>query len=290
MQTISFMNMKGGVGKTTIAVNVAYALAEVHKKKVLLVDCDPQFNATQYLVTDQAYLKHIQDPTKGTLKDIFIPKTSTPVSTLTGVSRIKSQARLSLSDCTINIFTNHPAHHGQAAGKLDIIPSQLELIEVQYSRRQTENRLKAFIKEKAGGYDFVLIDTPPTISIFTEAAILASDGYVVPIRPDPLSVVGLPLLERYIQDYTVDFGVGIKQVGIVFTQVRGPIPKAMKSVMDELEKSRKQALFKTFTTVSTNVPESVPAHKPVFRFPKASDRLKMQYVNISNEFLQRVGG
>jgi chromosome partitioning protein len=52
MQVISFMNMKGGVGKTTLTVNVAYALANLHGKKVLVVDGDPQFNATQYLMKE----------------------------------------------------------------------------------------------------------------------------------------------------------------------------------------------------------------------------------------------
>jgi chromosome partitioning protein len=61
MQVISFLNMKGGVGKTTLAVNVAYGLAFDHKQSVLVVDTDPQFNATQYLVEDDKYIRHIGD-------------------------------------------------------------------------------------------------------------------------------------------------------------------------------------------------------------------------------------
>ena len=288
MQVISFMNMKGGVGKTTIAVNIAYALADIHKKKVLLIDCDPQFNATQYLVGTDVYLKHIQDQSKGTLKDIFMPRTSGPISTTTGISRARVRSKLSLSDCTINIFPSHAGLAHNSVGRLDLIPSQLELVEIQNSPRQTENKLKSYIKEKAAGYDFVLIDTPPTISIFTEAAILASDGYMVPIRPDPLSVIGLPLLERFIENYTADFGLNIRQIGIVFTQVRGPLPAAMKAVMDELRGTRNAAVFPTVSTVSTYVAESVSAQRPVFRFNKSTDRIKMQYLDIASEFLKRV--
>ena len=64
MQVIAFMNMKGGVGKTTLAVNVAHTLAQLHGKQVLIVDGDPQFNATQCLVADDEYLKHINDAKK----------------------------------------------------------------------------------------------------------------------------------------------------------------------------------------------------------------------------------
>lgn len=90
---------------------------------------------------------------------------------------------MSLSDCSLSIFKASSGH-----GKLDLIPSTLDLVEVQNSPRQTENRLKSYINEKAVNYDFVILDCPPTISIFTEAAILASDWYIAPIKLDPLSV------------------------------------------------------------------------------------------------------
>jgi cellulose biosynthesis protein BcsQ len=86
VQVISFINMKGGVGKTTLTVNVAYGLANLHKKKVLLVDADPQFNATQYLMEDDVYLAHLKDPAKGTLRDIFMPKRGGPVNTVLGTA------------------------------------------------------------------------------------------------------------------------------------------------------------------------------------------------------------
>ena len=67
MQVISFMNMKGGVGKTTLAVNIAYGLADLHRQEVLIIDADPQFNASQYLLEDDAYLAHFGDDNKGSL-------------------------------------------------------------------------------------------------------------------------------------------------------------------------------------------------------------------------------
>jgi chromosome partitioning protein len=286
MQVVSFMNMKGGVGKTTLAVNVAYALAELHHKKVLMVDADPQFNATQYLLEDNAYLKHINDSSKGTLKDVFLPKTPGAVSTTKGLAKPISRAKMGLADCTISIFSSQVGR----PGRLDLLPSALTLVEVQHSRRQTENKLKTFLKEKASSYDYVIIDCPPTISIFNEAAILASDKYIVPIKPDPLSAVGLPLLERYIDDFTDDLGMKIDQLGIVFTMVRSPAPRAMKDVMRDLRSARKSAVFSDHLMQATSVAESVDAHRPVFRYKKASQKVKLQIVDITSEFVQRTGG
>lgn len=288
MQVISFMNMKGGVGKTTLAVNIAYGLAAVHDKRVLIIDVDPQFNATQYLVEDMAYLNHINDPSKGTIKDIFVPRAD-PLRTTINSVKPPQRKKLSLAECSICIYDGeHP--HGYARrgqGRLDVIPSTLDLVEVQNSKRQTEAKLKAFIREKATSYDYVIIDCPPTISIFTEAAILASDKYIVPIKPDPLSVLGLPLLERYIEDFTADVGMKIEQVGIVFTLVRRPTPNSMKGIMDDIRRQRKGDVFRSLSAVSTNVSESVEHHKPVIYFKKASDKLKEQFLGIISEFIER---
>lgn len=291
MQVISFMNMKGGVGKTTLAVNVAYGLATTHDKKVLLVDVDPQFNATQYVVNDDDYISHINDPSKGTVKDIFTPRTAGAIDTIRGLSRARDRSKMSLEECTIPIYSRQkPGNARSGSGSLDLLPSFLNLVEVQTARRQTEAKLKAWLDEKATSYDFVIIDCPPTISIFTEAAILASHKYVVPIRPDALSVVGLPLLERYISDFTVDLGNKIEQIGIIFTQVRKPTPKAMQGVMDELREARKKAVFKQISTVATSVAESVEHRQPVIYFKKASAKTKEQFLDITAEFLSRAGG
>lgn len=288
MQVISFMNMKGGVGKTTLTVNIAYALAALHDKRVLVVDVDPQFNATQYLVEDKKYLAHITDPSKSTIKDIFVPKPE-PIRTAVSSAKGTPRKKLSLSECSINIYDGErpPGFARGGKGRLDIIPSTLDLVEVQNSKRQTEAKLKAFLSEKATSYDYVLIDCPPTISIFTEAAILASNKYIVPIKPDPLSVLGLPLLERYIEDFTADVGMKLEQVGIVFTLVRRPTPNSMTGIMDDIRAQRKDDVFATVSAVATSVSESVEHHRPIIYFNKATDQLKGQYLDITREFIER---
>jgi len=281
MQVVSFMNMKGGVGKTTLAVNVSYALAYVHKKNVLVVDGDPQFNATQYLLDDDVYLAHLDDEKKGTIRDIFVPRRPGRVNTVKGMAKPTNRTKMSLSDCSLTVFNG-----GQNRGKLDIIPSTLQLMDVETSSRGTEAKLKTYLKEKATGYDYVIIDCPPTISIFTQAAILASDKYLVPIKPDPLSVLGLPLLERWLADYTDDAGTEVEQVGLVFSMVRGPTPQVMREVMEEMRAERTNTVFADHLSVSTDIARSVVAHEPIF-LHRRNSKPAHQILRIAAEFIQR---
>ena len=283
-QIISFINMKGGVGKTTLAVNVAYGLAAVHKKKVLIVEADPQFNATQYLLEDDVYLNHINDLKKGTIREIFVPRRLGPVNSVAGTSKHSNKSRMSLKSCTCNIFDG-----GADRGKLDLLPSTLGLMDIETSKRLTENKLKTYLEEKAGGYDYVLIDCPPTISIFTQAAILASDKYLVPVKPDPLSVIGLPLLERWLEEFSDDAGLTVDNVGLVFTLVRGPLPKRMKAVMDELREARGEDVFHAHLSQAAAVAQSVEARQPIFQFRPGSTTGN-QILKITEEFLERTLG
>jgi chromosome partitioning protein len=284
MQVISFINMKGGVGKTTLAVNVAYGLAYHHQKKVLIVDGDPQFNATQYLVEDDEYLAHLQDKKKGTLHDIFVPRRSGTVHTVPGSAKSVNKKGMALSACTFQVFDG-----GHGRGKLDLIPSTLQLMDIETSKRGTENKLKLYLREKASEYDYVIIDCPPTISIFTQAAILASHKYLVPVKPDPLSVIGLPLLERWLEDYTEDQGAEIKPIGLVYTLVRGATPRRMREVMQELRRKRTDGVFTNHLSEATDVAESVENHQPIFLYNR-NGKTAGEILAITQEFLTRTSG
>lgn len=280
-QVISFINMKGGVGKTTLAVHIAYGLAHYHRQNVLLVDVDPQFNASTYLMSEDAYLDHLNDSKKKTILDIFKHRPNIPITTVRQAVKSNASAKKpSLKSCTHRVVST--------PGTLDLIPSTLNLMELQMSERGTENRLRNYIKEKCQGYDYVIIDCPPTISFFTQAAVLASDKYLVPLRPDPLAAIGLPLLERWLQDYTEDEGVDIKQVGIVFSYVRGPLPNSMKEVIDNLREDRGEHVFKNILSEATALAGSVEVHQPVFLF-KPRSKISKQVINVIEEFFNRTG-
>ncbi len=284
MQVISFMNMKGGVGKTTLTVNVAWALAHVHKKKVLVVDADPQFNATTYLMKEDDYLEHIRDKKRATLKDIFFPSRPGRVRTVAGSARSTDRRKMPITACTSTVYDG-----GEARGKLDIIPSTLDMIQVETSLRGTENMLNLYLKEKANGYDYVLIDCPPTISVYTQAAIIASDKYLVPIKPDPLSVIGLPLLEQWLSDYLYRSGLQIDSLGLVFTMVRGATPKRMKEVMADTRAQRKGAVFTAHLSEATDVAESVEVHRPI-HLNKPNGKTAREILAITQEFVDRTTG
>jgi chromosome partitioning protein len=243
---------------------------------VLVVDADPQFNATQYLMEEDQYFAYIRDRKKATLRDIFVPRRHGQVRTVPGSARSLDRRNMPLSTCTATIYDG-----GQGRGKLDLIPSALEMIDVETSPRGTENRLNLYLKEKANGYDYVLIDCPPTISVYTQAATISSHKYLVPVKPDPLSVIGLPLLAQWLSDYLYRNGLDM-----VFTMVRGATPKRMKEVMADIRQEYGTAVFYAHLSEATDVAESVQAHTPIF-LHKTDGKATKEILAITQEFIDR---
>ncbi|MGP1568827.1 MAG: ParA family protein [Peptoanaerobacter stomatis] len=199
-KVITFINMKGGVGKTTLAVNVAYTLQKIENKKVLLIDMDPQMNATQYSL-------HL-DQTEKILnnRDLSIYKFLSPeYKTNSVISDIQKEDNL---DFIL-----------KSADGFDIIPSSLDIMKLHLA--VTPFKLSQYIKEYLSSkYDVIIIDCPPTVSEYTKISLLASDSYVVPMKADPFAIFGLPILEEYIDDtIRKDFNHKINLIGIIMNMV-----------------------------------------------------------------------
>lgn len=210
MKTICFVNMKGGVAKTTLAINFADCLRRVHGKKVALIDIDPQFNATQCLLSGEQYIQHLRSG-GDTILSLFDRDDSPQISVLAGA---QSSPATELSDITLL----------DTAG-LSLLPGNIDLYRVEMTSGEgREFILKRYIDEvlSSEDYDYIIIDTPPTPSIWMTSALIASDHYVIPVKPDPLSLIGIDLLKAIIARRSQAFGLNISCLGVVFTLIERP--------------------------------------------------------------------
>ncbi len=193
---ISFINYKGGVGKTTTTFHIGCALAMFEpKKKVLLIDADPQTNLTFLCCNDTRWKSQIE--TKGSLETIY--------------SAYLDQKKKSLRD----IIWERPMGRPELAN-IDIVPSTIELLDIDL-RLQSKTKaattiqeiaqthidqrsiLSEAIKDVASDYDYILIDCPPNLYLATQNALYASDGYLVTLMPDHFSTVDVTFLDRKIR-------------------------------------------------------------------------------------------
>ena len=210
MKTISFVNMKGGVGKTTTALNVADYLARAEGKRVVVLDVDPQFNATQCLFTGEDYFTHLKEG-KDTILDVFDTQVSSIASVVTGNATPEPKE---LSEIQL-----------VQKDKIWTLPGNIDLYRLEMIAGEgREFSLKRFIDEAIAplNFDYVIIDTPPTPSIWMTSALIASDHYVIPVRPDPLSMIGIDLLRTIIERRRKTYGLKIDGLGVVFTMVERP--------------------------------------------------------------------
>lgn len=183
---ISFMNMKGGVGKTTVCINIAGQLAKMGKS-VLIIDIDPQMNASQYLLEPNKLEEMLSS--KRTIYSLYRNLLEDNVYDMNGETDDEDYEKLEL---TYNVREN-----------LSLICGDLNMTKVKETDGTTSDILNLYIQdnELKGNYDFIFIDCPPTQSVYTSSALKTSDFYTIVIKPDYLSTVGLSLFDRMIKNY-----------------------------------------------------------------------------------------
>lgn len=288
-KVISFMNMKGGVCKTTLCANIANTLAVSFKKRVLVIDMDPQFNATQYIlgITKEDYMEYYKK-VKNEEKTIYhlfkdskrnekVSEQPKAVKSLFNSNNIEESYLH--NDYIINIKDN-----------FDMIVGDIDLIELQIIQKDSvSKRLTKYInfKKLRNNYDYILIDCPPTYSFFFISSYLASDTYIIPLKPDYVSSLGLSLLERAINSIE-DRNVDIKSSGVVYTLI-DTRNKLHEPVIEEIEKIiGSENVFKEQIKYFADVPRGLEEKN--FMLDITNNGIDKSIKMITEEFISRMEG
>lgn len=273
---VSFINMKGGVGKTTLAVNIGYTLSKEFGKRVLLIDVDPQMNATQYTLNDSQVKEILKNYKKNTLYGILFEEYEMP-----DVVSTPSEHEEELTP----VFP--------VSKNFDIIPSHLAMMSLDLDKKIFKVRTYINNNGFKNKYDVIILDLPPTVSTYTAIALLASDFYLVPMKTEFLSYFGLPLLENYIYHLKKDYGHSLQFLGIVLTMVR-PDLRIYKDVKVELGTKREwsEKLFKSELKYRTEIEKALSPHEKEKNLPYIielkNSELVRQMIDITTEFMQKL--
>lgn len=258
---ISVVNQKGGVAKTTTVQHLGYALVEEHDKRVLLIDCDPQANLTSVFNIQPEDLD----------ESLF--------------NVLKGEAALS------EIIGEYETKKGK---KIDFIPSNIELsrAEIELTREINATYLlkssitPTFLSEEEG-YDFIIIDCPPSLGILTVNALACSDSLIVPLQPEMYALQGLMALESTVEKVKERANADLSVLGWLITlhDGRTRIHKDVSSLFKQRFGSK---LFDTIISVNTTIREAQAAKKTIFQYD-ASRKGAQNYSDLAKEVVERVG-
>lgn len=277
--TVALINMKGGVGKTTLAFNLAWYSGWHADLRVLAVDLDPQSNLSQYFMGARRYLSYIRD-NRPTIAEVFQGFTAPSNSPASASVAPMEEAIYEIDDWGDR-------------GVLHLLPSRLELSETLREPSGKIDLLAKYLSRVADSYDLILIDCPPTESVLTTAAYRASRRVVVPVRPEPLGIIGLPLLARSLREYRARYGNhDINMAGIIFVGGRrSAIPPEQRQAIAQTRVLAKQNRWRVFENVvrhSDSYPRGSRAATPIFQTKWARDYVRREFRAVGAEFLRAV--
>ena len=225
---LAVINLKGGVGKTTTTVALADMLAGIHNKRVLVIDLDPQTNATVMLMGEAAWLE--RNRRGGTIASLF---------------RRAVQPTAPPFDLARAIHTG--ASDVEVARKIDLLPSSLDLIDLQDRLVTTAagrmgvatpmDVLHRVLHRRLDAYDIVLIDCPPNLGLITLNGLRIARHYLIPTIPDVLSTYGIAQITQRVGDFARRTGEPIAPLGVVVTKWRS----ASRVHQQTLERLRAEA-------------------------------------------------
>ena len=248
---ISLTNQKGGVGKTTTAINLSASLA-VLEKKILLIDADPQANATTGLGFD--------------------------------LQRIKT----SIYECLIDHTDPNEAILKTEIPGLEIIPSHIDLVGAEIEMVGLPDReyiLKGVIQKIKDEYDYIFIDCSPSLGLITMNALTAAQSVIIPVQCEFFALEGLGKLLNTIKLVQSRINVSLEIEGFLLTMYDGRV-RLSNQVVEEVQRHFQQMVFKTIIQRNIRLSESPSFGKPVI-LHDANSTGAINYLNLAKELLQK---
>ena len=249
---IAFANQKGGVGKTTSAVNIAASVG-ILGKSVLLIDLDPQGNTTSGVGINKKNLK-------STSYELLIDEIDA------------AQAIVETE------FKN-----------LSVIPSNISLAGAEFDLYQLDNReyrLKKQLEAVKDNYDYIFIDCPPSLGMITVNALAAADAVIIPMQCEYYALEGLSQLMITIRKIKQLYNPELEICGILITMFNGRLILTMQ-VISELKKYYSDKLFKTPVARNVKLSEAPSFGKPVYYHDKSS-KGAVEYLEVAKELIERI--